>query len=194
MMTGRKTVLVDLDETLVSMLPVWLKKYGNITGDIISPKDVVDYDLKKFCKNGELLYSILEKPGFFYDLPPIPGALKYFQKLIDDRRFEVMVVTQPPRTAHYAIRDKREWMKTFFPNFDLTNMIFCHKKEYIRGDVLFDDAPHHLCEWNKVNKKGVTVKINYPYNAFFPSSWAFNRNTAWMNFYDNLIKMVEWKK
>jgi 5'(3')-deoxyribonucleotidase len=145
-----------------------------------------------YVKDYKLLYSIIEKKDFFYNLCPISGSIKWFQKLIDDERFLTMVVTQPPRTCDFAVGDKRRWIKTYFPNFDLTNIIFTHKKFLIKGDVLFDDCADHLFNWNMNNVKGITAKILYPYNNNMPADWTFNdKNKAWEEFYYKLDKQFK---
>jgi len=182
------TILVDMDCILVNMLLAWLKRYNELSGEHISVKDIVRYEVRNFIKKPNLLEVALHEKGFFLDLPPMPGAVKYFQKLLDDG-YDVVIVTQPPRKADYAIAEKRQWIQQRFPNYDLSNMVFCHRKNLIRGDLLIDDRPSHLLEWNAVNPKGIIATIEHPYNKEVKVDVRFqDRHTAWKEFYQYVKK------
>lgn len=140
--------LIDLDCIMVDMLPPWLRRYNEECGTNIQLSDIKDYDVGLVCTDQKTLYSILDEPGFFYHMDPMPGAAKYFQKLVDDG-YNVFIVTQPSRRSEMAIRDKKRWVSRHLKKYDLTNMFFCHHKEQIRGDVLFDDKPAHLQNWKE---------------------------------------------
>jgi len=131
----------------------------------------------------KMLKVPLSEEGFFLDKPLMPGAKEYFQKLINDDRFDVIILTQPPRRADHSIREKRIWLQERFPNFDHTNIIFGHRKSLVRGDLLFDDCPDHLLSWKKVNPKGTVVTITYPYNEDIKVDKRFDRKNAWEEFY-----------
>ena len=177
-----KTLLIDMDCILVDMLPYWVKTYNDLTGEHVRLEDLHTYELSNYCKKADLLYDILHTEGFFLpkNLPPMPGAVEYFQKLLDEG-YQLIIVTQPPRKADFAIKEKREWIKHYFKNYDLTNMVFCHKKELIRGDLLFDDNPSHIEHWKKYNLDGVVTTINYPYNKEIKVDARFN---SWKEFYE----------
>jgi len=187
MIDTRKIILIDLDETLVNMLYPWVDAYNKLTKEDVQINTMTSYNIKQYVKNPKLLYTIIEQKGFFYHLDPMPNSLEYFQKIINDKRFLTMVITQPPRTCEHAVADKRKWIKKYFPTFDLTNMIFTHKKYLIKGDVLFDDCNDHLYYWSLYNPNGITAKIQYLYNHNMPTDWIFNDvNTAWEEFYCKL--------
>jgi 5'-nucleotidase len=177
----RKTCLVDLDCTLVDMLPSWLRRYNEITEEKVQVSDVKDYDVGLVCTNQKVLYDILDEPGFFFNMKPMPGAVKYFQKLLDEG-FDLVVVTQPPRRVDLAVRDKRRWMKKHFPNFELMNMIFCHRKSLIRGDLLFDDKPSHLLEWKAENPKGLLATLDWQFNKV-KVDFRGSLDNGWEEFY-----------
>ena len=157
------TLLIDLDCTMVEMLTPWLDQYNQITGENIRAENLTEYNLTKVCKDSKTLDTILNQPGFFYNMQPMPGAVAVVQSLIDEG-YNIIIVTQPPRRAEFAVRDKRRWMLKYFPNFDLTNIIFCHKKELIRGDLLFDDNPSHVVKWHQSNPKKILATLDWKYN------------------------------
>jgi 5'(3')-deoxyribonucleotidase len=177
----KPTLLIDLDCTLVDMLPAWLKRYNVIKGTNVQVSDIKEYDVGLVCTDQKVLYDILDEPGFFFHMSPMPDAVKYFQKLLDDG-YDLVVVTQPPRRADLAIHDKRSWMKTYFPSYDLSNMIFCHRKSLIAGDVLFDDKPSHLVEWKESHPNGLTATIDWPFNRV-KADFRGSLENGWQEFY-----------
>jgi 5'-nucleotidase len=182
------TCLVDMDCILVDMLGTWLKRYNELSGERVSVKDIVQYEVRNFIKKPNLLDVALHEKGFFLNLPPMPGAIKYFQKMLDDG-YDLVIVTQPPRKADYSIKEKRQWIQERFPNYDLSNMIFCHRKNLIRGDLLIDDKPGHLLEWKSMNPKGIITTITHPYNHDVKVNARFDdKHTAWKEFYEFVKK------
>jgi 5'-nucleotidase len=178
-----KTILVDMDCILVDMLPPWIRRYNEVVGTNHTVGEVKNYDVGKVCQNQEVLYEILDEDQFFYNMEPMPGAVEYFQKLMDEG-FDMVVVTQPPRRADLAIRDKRRWMKKYFPNFELANMIFCHRKDMIRGDVLFDDKPAHLVDWKHRNYDNLTATLDWEYNKDVLVDFRGSLKDGWKQFYE----------
>lgn len=181
--------LIDLDMTVVDMIKTWIRKYNKITGENIIEDDIIHYELRKFVKRPKVLDKLLASRDFFFYMEPIEGAVEYFTKLM--KIADVVVCTQPPRSASlFAVRDKRDWLKKYFPLFEQTNVIFTHRKDLIVGDVLFDDAPHHLKTWKKRNPKAITAKIEYLYNKNCESDWTFKKETAWKEFYEKIASGI----
>lgn len=179
----KPTLLIDQDCILADMLPYWLKRYNEIKGTDVKVSDVKEYDVGLVCSDQKVLYDILNEPGFFYKVEPMPGAIKYFQKLLDDN-YNVLIVTQPSQKADTCIKDKRRWVGKYFKNYNLTDMIFCHRKEHIRGDVLFDDRPSHLINWKKANPDSLTATLNWQYNVDVPTNFRGDLTSGWQEFYD----------
>jgi 5'(3')-deoxyribonucleotidase len=183
------TLLIDMDCILVDMLPAWLERYNKLSREKVLVKDIEEYEVRKFIQKPGLLDDALHEKGFFRNLSPMPGATKYFQKLLDDG-YDVVIVTQPPRKADYAIKEKRDWIKEYFPEYDLSNMVFCHRKNLIRGDLLFDDKPGHLLEWKAMNPKGLICTIQYPYNKEAQVDARFeDKRSGWREFYEFVKKI-----
>ena len=107
-----KTLLIDLDCITVDMLPPWLKRYNEICNTNVTVEDIKEYDVGKVCVNEKVLYSILDEPGFFFNMEPMPGAVKYLQKLIDDQlliarnNVRLLITEEYPPKRHEAMRSK----------------------------------------------------------------------------------------
>jgi 5'(3')-deoxyribonucleotidase len=173
------------------MMPFWLKEYSKRSGELIKTKVLNTYWLRQIVSKPEIIDEILHEEGFFLDKPAMPGAVYYLRKLMEDDRFDVVVLTQPPRRADHAVREKRIWMQGRFPKYELSNMIFAHRKDMVRGDLLFDDCPDHIVGWKKRNPRGITATINYNYNLDTPCTVRFNKRVAWEEFYD-FVTSLNW--
>ena len=180
-----ETILIDMDGIMIiDMLQQWLDKYYKLSGDRVNASDVVTWSVDDFIERPDLLSKVLEKPLFHKELLPTSSFVSVFKKLMK-LDLDIIVLTQPARRADFSVRDKRDWMKELFPKFELSNMIFAHRKEMIDGDVLFDDNPEHLRKWKKRHPKGITATIEHPYNIDAPVDWRFtNHKKAWKEFYE----------
>jgi 5'(3')-deoxyribonucleotidase len=189
----KKVLLIDMDCILVDMMPYWLSEYSRRSGESIRLKDLDTYWLRTVVEKPEIIDEILHEEGFFLDKPLMPGAREYFQKLIEDDRFDVVVLTQPPRRADHSVREKRIWMEERFSDFEQTNMMFGHRKELVApsGDLIFDDCPDHLIACKKANPEIITATITYPYNEDVKVDKRFDdRVTAWEDFF-NFVKSLK---
>lgn len=182
------TLLIDMDCILVDMGQYWLDIYHKEGGEKINYNSLTEYYMTKAVKDPSLLLKILHREGFFANMKPMPGAETYMNLLID-RGFDVVILTQPPRgPSVYAVKEKMEWVQKYIPKYDIDNMIFCHRKELVCGDVLFDDRPSHLINWKRHHPKGITATIVYSYNKNVPVNLRFkNKQTAWEEFYERMI-------
>ena len=187
----QKTLLIDMDCIVADMLPYWIDKYNHYSEESIEEKSVVHYNLNKIVKYPNVLESIIHSQGFFLEIPPVKDSVRILRKLIKDKRFDVVFLTQPPRKADYAISEKRIWIKKYFRRFDLCNIVFAHRKELVRGDVLFDDKPSHLTKWKAENSDKHTATISYPYNESCKSfvDQYYNKDEAWEKFYAWVVDM-----
>ena len=113
--------------------------------------------LTAIARAGKAIYKYLAQPGFFRDLEPIAGAIEGVRALLE-RGHEVVIVT----AARRGHRDKLEWVAEHLPFLPRDNIVFTHRKELVRGELLFDDAPHNL---EGVRPYGTPVAMAYRYNA-----------------------------
>lgn len=189
--TKRSPILLfDMDAITVDMTPVWMKRYYEKSGELVDPDEALKHwDWPKYTRYPDVCNSIIEEKGYFFDLPPMPGAVEAITELMA-KKANILFITQPPRKADFAVKDKRAWILKHFPDFELTNIGFFHKKHLVYGDLLFDDSPEHLTNWYnfglqsaKNGKDRVRATINYKYNAQCIAEWRFAKETAWEEFY-----------
>ncbi len=131
---NRKLVYVDLDDTIADF-------YNSAKGS----NDKVD--IRK-------MYD----PDFFYNLKPVPGALKTI-RLIQYLGFDVHILTQPLSTNYDSYRDKAKWVQMWCPELFEKLTMTQHKGNCL-GHYLIDD---NLGKWKTPFESNGGKFIHYPY-------------------------------
>ena len=156
-MGGKPTLVIDMDGVSCGFLPAVCREHNLLTGDNLQPEDVTDWDMSKFG----IHKSTWQKPGFFRTLEPIPGAIGTLYKLRHDYR---LTIATDCMGVDFVQTDKQGWLDEHLPFID--DLCFASDKSGVPGDLLFDDAPHHLAAF-----PGITVKMITPYNLLAPSDF-----------------------
>ena len=76
-------------------------------------------------------------PGVFSKMDPMPGAIEAFESL--QEKYDVYVLTTAPWRNETALQDKKDWLKKYLGDLIKKKVIFCHRKDFLRGDYLIDD-------------------------------------------------------
>jgi len=166
---ARPILLFDLDGICCDLMKKWLAAYNRDYNDNLRPEDITTWDWEKFVKPecGKRIYHYLNRPGFFADLEPIAGCVESLGRLAEV--CELVVVTASPRQA---AGDKIAWVRRHLPMVPRGNIVITHRKDLVRGDFMFDDAPKNL-----ENHPAIRIMMDYPYNRHFHDcyrvhSWA----------------------
>lgn len=149
-------ILLDMDGVLCNLLEKWLAVYNEEYQDRLSVQALRTWGPHRYARAGKAVYKYLAQPGFFRDLKPLPHAVEGARALVE-RGHDVVIVT----AAKNGHREKLDWIEEHLPFIGVRNTIFAHRKELVRGDVLFDDAPHNLLAFKAY---GLPVAMAYPYN------------------------------
>lgn len=166
---ARPILLFDLDGVCCNLMKKWLAVYNRDYHDNLRPEDITSWDWETFVKPecGKRIYHYLNRPGFFADLEPIEGCVESLGRLA--AICELVVVTASPRQA---AGDKIAWVRRHLPMVPKGNIVITHRKDLVRGDFMFDDAPKNLR-----NHPAIRILMDYPYNRHFHDcyrvhSWA----------------------
>lgn len=152
-------LLIDMDSVTADLLKVWLEDYNKTYNDALTPEQITKWDWADLTKcDAPGLYKLTERPGFFRDLPVMPGAIEVTKRL-QEKGHSLFFVTACPYTVPTAGHDKYQFVAEHFSHIGPKSVIMAHKKDQIRGDILFDDSPRNLSEFS-----GITVAYDYPYN------------------------------
>ena len=162
------TIGVDMDGILVDLMPTWLDWYhANLAHDDenVAIEDITR-DLHHIVKAGKKVFDALNTPGWFKDLPELPGAIAAL-KLLVEQGHHVVICTSPGNSVD-APSDKTRWIRRNAPFLDKTNMIITHQKHLCCFDVLIDDDPKKIMKYKMTWPKAKVMGIAWPWNTDAP--------------------------
>jgi len=97
--------------------------------------------------------AVMSQPGFFRDLPPMEGAIKAVEELVE-RGFAVLICTSPLPCNPTCPQDKIEWVRKHLGHVPFRApgdakqqidaqdvVVMTRDKTFVMGDVLIDDKP-----------------------------------------------------
>lgn len=149
-------ILIDLDDTVVALMPAWVAAYNTSFSDRLGHKDVDSWNvwkLAKKCSKAEF-YSILARPGFFDHLRPEESAIMAVG-LLHEMGHDVRFATATPNAD--AARGKVEWVTREFKHlgFGIDRVIQIHDKARLSGDLLIDDKVDNIKAWRDTGRPAV---------------------------------------
>jgi 5'-nucleotidase len=122
--------------------------------------------------------AIWHRPGFYKDLPLIPGAVEIYKNLIE-LGHHVMFVSTPNKgpNAGHSYKEKYECLLENFGSDAAHSLTLTYDKTHIVCDYLVDDKPQIKGKKTPVFEHFVFDR-NYPYNIGIPEE----RKINWDNF------------
>ncbi len=166
-----RTIAMDVDEVCADLLGQWLLRYNLKYNDNLLPEFVTGWNLSNYVKADakDDIHRILDDPGIYNDILPIPYALTGVRRLLA-HGFRIVYVSSCHRGTSEA---KREWLlrwgfltkqnaeRDFIPATD---------KSLIRAEFLFDDRYENVRDF-----PGVGVLVNRAHNATCPwEGWSLS--------------------
>ena len=100
--------------------------------------------------------TYLYQPGFFRNMPVIPGSQELLHKL--NEAYELFIVSSATEFPQ-SLTEKQEWLNEHFPFIGWEQMVFCGKKTMISADIMIDDHFKNLDPF-----KGRTLLFTQPHN------------------------------
>ncbi|MDO8690525.1 MAG: hypothetical protein Q7R39_11040 [Dehalococcoidia bacterium] len=158
-MTRSLSILVDLDSTLVEILPKWLDwswqlREGGAPRPTIA--DITEWN------SPHLDLPVLKMPNFFANLPPMPGGLGAMRKLHDaGHRITVCTAPASPESAMH----KLIWVREHLSFLNYKHTIITQKKELVAADVLIDDSPSMHKAYRAAHGASYIASIQFPYHT-----------------------------
>jgi 5'-nucleotidase len=163
-MSIKRTLGIDLDDTLNNLCEVWIERYNKDYNDNITSFN--DWDCTKCVKQecGEKIYDYLSEPQFFYNTNIKENAFEVINFLLE--YFDIYIVTA---YRSKTCLDKTNWIKKHLPNINPENIIFCNNKGLLNLDFLIDDAAHNIKAF-----KQQAIVYNHPHNLSLGDNDGFN--------------------
>ncbi len=170
-----------MDNTLENLTDAWVECLNGRYGLDVKPEEITDWDMTKSFPTltATQVFEPIHENNFWDNVKPINGALETLVKLIKDGH-AIYVVT----ASHYeTLAAKMEnVLFRWFPFFKWDDVIVTAHKQFIRGDVMIDDAIHNLTGGNY--KK---LLMDAPHNRGFDAeAHGMTRVKTW----DDIYKFV----
>lgn len=150
-------IAFDVDDVLADLVPAWLNRYNKKYKDDLTTFQLTEWDVTRFVKEdcGKKIYDFLT-PDLYNDVKPIPGALE----AVENARKIGTVVFCTSSLGRHAGR-KLEWLNEH--GFDVSHKeyIECGNKGYLKADVLIDDCPQNLIDFQGDYKVLVSQTWNW---------------------------------
>ena len=168
-------ILIDMDCTLVDLVPAWIKvikdKYGYLPATKSTYKVWKWYpDLSK-----EDVMGVLGEPDFFRNLPPMDNSIaviKNWEVEGIDVRFATVISPSSPD----IFKQKYDWIGKHLPGMEDRLIGFSARgsKALIRGQCLIDDDVDNLVD---MIGRGMPILYSQPWNGGQYNE--FTRGNGW---------------
>ena len=137
-------VLVDQDQTLADFGDGFDRRFLAAHPDApLAPRaEATSYWIEDSypAEWHQRIREVVTWPGFFRDLPLLPGAREAMEQMLDDGH-DVRICTAPVRSYRHCVREKYEWVEEHLGLHWTERMIVTRDKTLVTGDVLIDDKP-----------------------------------------------------
>ena len=183
------TLYVDMDEIIVSFLDKLCSIYNSKYNTNIKISDIKTWSLNTYM-DGDKAFEIINSPGFFGSLEPIEGAIETIEKLVNDDKYELFIISSP--SNEYSVYEKYKWIMRYLPFFDVRNLILVGNKGDLlsrmgNDGILFDDCPEYIKKFN-----GVSVVMNRAYNRELVVGVNCDyRVSNWDEFYEVVERIIK---
>ena len=154
------TVGIDVDSTVVDLIPDWLESYKNHTGKAIelSELDGKFFEISTIMKERGYPIDFWSLPDIYDNAEPMAGSQSAIQLMVD-RGLDVFFIT----TSTSGHMDSKErFLAKFFPGIPI---IHTKQKHVVKMDLLIDDGFHNLVSQNKHQPNTALCMFKAPHNV-----------------------------
>ncbi len=146
-MSGRKTVLMDVDGVLADFAVAALELVRQLTGKRYKPEDVTTWEVFDSIPEPQAkaeVYRIMKAPGGCTAIPVYPEARDGIERLREVA--DIIAVTSPFKGSPTWAHEREEWLTAHFGSA-ISYVISSRHKDRVHGDFLVDDKPEHVRDW-----------------------------------------------
>jgi len=182
------TILVDMDDVLENLCETWVAQLNGLYQLSVSMDDIREWDMRKAFPtlSPQEIYWPLSTNALWENVKPLPGAVEYLKRLIDDGH-RVVVVTASGAEA-VPIKLQKVLFK-YFLYLIMKDVIVVVQKGLITGDIMIDDVSLNLKDF-----AGRKVLFNQPHNrSFDDKTYGMHRVNNWTDVYQLVQKIAEEK-
>ncbi len=172
------TIFVDMDEVLANTYQAHIDIYNSESGASLNREDCWGKEVWQ-CVPEAYQKGIRQHaytPGFFRDLPIIPGSIETLDLL--NQQHDVYIASAAMQFPN-SLKEKSDWLDEHFPFIPWQRRILCGDKHILKGDVLIDDRSYNLERF-----EGRTILFTSPHNV---NTKNFERVDTWLEIADKLL-------
>jgi 5'-nucleotidase len=194
------TVLLDMDGVLVDWDAGFRREWARFGHDPSKIDRAKSYSMED-CVAPELknaALAVMSQPGFFRDLPPMEGAVRAVEEMIE-RGFSVLICTSPLPCNPTCPQDKIAWVRQHLGHIEFRQpgdatkrldpqdiIVMTRDKTFVAGDVLIDDKP---VVRGSMRPAWEHIVFGAPYNELEPEDERV-RFSAWSSWQGALAKRL----
>ncbi|MEO1485016.1 MAG: 5'(3')-deoxyribonucleotidase [Bacteroidota bacterium] len=152
------TIFVDMDEVIANTYQAHIDLYNQEHNGNLSASDCFGKEVWQCVplEHQDGVKKHAYRLGFFKDLEVIPGSQKVLEEL--SAKHQVYIASAAMQFPN-SLKEKSDWLDEHFPFILWQNRILCGHKHILKGDVLIDDRPYNL-----KNFDGRPILFSSPHN------------------------------
>ncbi|KAA8498271.1 putative 5'(3')-deoxyribonucleotidase [Porphyridium purpureum] len=142
----RRTVLIDMDNTLVDFdkefTKRWLMLRPSDDPNVVLERKLFELE-ENFANDDDrrLAERIMGTSGFYIEFEPMPGAIQAVREMVRNGLNVVFCTAPHPLQYESCVKEKFAWVRKYFGEEYLSRLIITRDKSIIKGAVLIDDKP-----------------------------------------------------
>jgi len=166
-MDSERIALIDMDGTLADYTGVLHEELEKLASPDEPPVPEDFHEGPDWLKRRAEI--IKKQHGFWRNLPKVPEGFQVLQ-LLQDLKYEPMILTKGPTRTTSAWTEKRDWCHEHLPG---TKVTITEDKGLVYGKVLFDDFPPYILRWLEWRPRGKVIMLEHPWNYDFKHEQVF---------------------
>lgn len=151
----KEVLLIDMDGVIADSYDQYIKYEYEETGRCITREEVKGLSEEEAFPHYD---KHVQEKGFFRTVPVMEDSVEGMKYLND--KYDLYIVSAASEFP-YSYLDKREWLNDYFPFITWEQIIFCGRKDPIKGDIMIDDHGKNLDKF-----EGKKVLFTQPHNVY----------------------------
>lgn len=152
------TIFVDMDDVLADTYGKHIEWYNRDFNKNLKRESILSGEVRDNVppEHKENIQNHAWTSGFFLELEPLPNSIEVMAALC--KQHEVYIATAATQFPN-SLKEKSDWLATYFPFIDWQHQIMCGNKNILKGDLLIDDRAYNLEHFD-----GETLLFSNPHN------------------------------
>lgn len=163
-------VVIDLDDTIINFVPVWLELYESESGHKLDISDITDWDISRFVlpEWKKRIYEYVYDPSIYYACSPIVDSHKTIE-LLRNIGYKIVYCTVSMYDAKF------DWLRSHdYYNGSDEYVVTTNKDLILPNSWIIDDNIKHLS-----NRGKNAILMTKPWNKIITGG-EFHRIRSWL--------------